>query len=729
MKNLFLRAALCALPCLMSAAHGAETRLWSQSRAADYEKAEIKGLALRSDGLLTLAPALKELHDASVPFLWAVAEDSKGNLYTAGGSPGGSTVKVLRIDAAGQVRDFMELDGLVIHALALDAQDRLYAATSPDGKIYRLDAAGKPQVFYDPKAKYIWAMRFSPAGELYAATGDQGEIHRVTPDGRGSVFFRLDESHARAMAIDSKGNLLLGTEPAGLVIRVSPRGEGFVLHQTSKREVTSIAAAADGRVFVAAAGTRQSQPLPAPPPVAVQPAAPMPPGVAPAKPAAPIPPTLAPAPAISGGAELIEIGSDGEPRRIWSSNQDTVYSLAIDASGRPWIGTGKGTIRRIDSPALSTLLATMPVGQVTALSFNRGGRLIAATGNVGKLFSLGPALEPRGTIESEVYDSGRFSYWGRLNLDETLNGGAIRMETRSGNLDRPQKNWSPWAALREGRAVSPAARFLQWRATFSSGTAPGSASPELAGVDVAALEKNVAPRIDEVEATPANYRFPAPTPSLLASSKSLTLPALGGRGRNLGGLSLDTSSSSVTLSYAKGSAGVRWASTDENRDDLVYKAEIKGVAEQSWKLLKDKISERFVTYDTTAFPDGNYVVRVTVSDAPSNPPAAALSAEAVSAPFLIDNTAPVIEKLSAQPAGGRVQLRFEARDASSWIAKAEYSINGVEWLVAEPSSKLSDSRELIYDLLLDRPQPGELTIAVRVTDEFDNQASAKVVVR
>ena len=30
---------------------------------------------------------------------------------------------------------------------------------------------------------------------------------------------------------------------------------------------------------------------------------------------------------------------------------------------------------------------------------------------------------------------------------------------------------------------------------------------------------------------------------------------------------------------------------------------------------------------------------------------------------------------------------------------------------------------------LDRPTPGELTIAVRVFDEFDNQSVAKVVVK
>ena len=162
---------------------------------------------------------------------------------------------------------------------------------------------------------------------------------------------------------------------------------------------------------------------------------------------------------------------------------------------------------------------------------------------------------------------------------------------------------------------------------------------------------------------------------------------------------------------------------------MSYKVEIRGKAETTWKVLKEKVQDRFLSFDSTAFPDGEYLIQVTATDAPDNPPGQALTGSGVSSEFLIDNTPPAIEELSAQPAGGRVQLRFKAKDALNWISKAEYSMNGVEWLVIEPVTKLSDSRELAYDLLLDRPAPGELTIAVRVSDEFDNQAVSKVVVK
>ena len=137
-----------------------------------------------------VAPRVREVFDSSVAVLWSVARDSKGTIYTGGGSLGGSRAKLFAIDSRGQGKLLAELDGIAVQAIAIDRQDRVYAATSPDGKVYRLskDASGKADVFYDPKTKYIWALAFAKNGDLYVATGDRGEIHRVTPAGVGRYF-------------------------------------------------------------------------------------------------------------------------------------------------------------------------------------------------------------------------------------------------------------------------------------------------------------------------------------------------------------------------------------------------------------------------------------------------------------------------------------------------------------------------------------------------------------
>jgi len=691
-----------------------DTKSWQQGEMADFEKGTLTRLSLASDGRLALAPVVKELFDPSVAFLWAVARDSKGNLYAGGGGLGGTKTKLYMLDPSGKSKTLAELDGIAIQAIAIDAKDRVYAATSPDGKVYRIDAAGKSEVFYDPKQKYIWALAFSPAGDLFVATGDQGEIHRVTPAGAGSVFFKTEETHARSMAIDSKGNLIVGTDPSGLILRVTPAGEGFVLYQAPKREITAVAVAPDGTIYAAGVGNKQ-------PATPATPATPPTPAPGPARLGAP--PTLAgAAPAITGGSEIYRIQTDGYPRKIWTHAQDLVYALAFDGTGRVVAGAGNhGDIYRIESDHKYWKLLSLPSTQVTAFCSGSGGKLFAVTGNIGKIFSIGPELEQSGVFESDIFDAGEFSYWGRLSYSPKENAG-VTMETRTGNLNRAQKNWNDFARTNAGRIVSPPARFLQYRLTLTG-------TGEVTEVDAAYQMKNVAPEIEEVEITPANYKFPAPSTIITSLTASLTLPALGHHTASTSAASAATadSGSSPGLTYSKGAIGVRWLANDENGDTLLFKVEIRGAHESAWKLLRDKIREHYYSWDSTAFPDGKYFVRITATDAPSNPPDQALTAFADSEPFVIDNTPPEITGLSGAASGSKLDLRFHAKDALSTLGKAEYSINGSEWMVVEPTTRLTDSQEHDYRVQVDRGA-GETTIAVRVSDENDNESVAKIVV-
>ncbi|HBY62767.1 MAG TPA: hypothetical protein DEH78_23330, partial [Solibacterales bacterium] len=225
--------------CLFAATfllRAVETELWTRTQQEDFLKGTLKKLSIRNDGRLFLAPVVSEIFDPSAAYLWAVAEDSKGRVYVGGGGPDSSVTRLFRIEN-GKGQSIAEIPGLAIQAIAIDKQDRVYAATSPDGKVYRVDAAGKAEPFYDPKAKYIWALVFHPSGDLFVGSGDQGELHRVDASGKGQIFFKSEETHIRSLAVDGDGNLIVGTEPGGLILRVSPKGEGFVLYQAPKREV------------------------------------------------------------------------------------------------------------------------------------------------------------------------------------------------------------------------------------------------------------------------------------------------------------------------------------------------------------------------------------------------------------------------------------------------------------------------------------------------------------
>ena len=409
------------------------------------------------------------------------------------------------MDPKGTAKTLAELDGIAIQAIAIDAMDRVYAATSPDGKVYRVYAAGQVEVFYDPKAKYIWAMAFDKAGESVRRYRRSRGNPPGDPGGSGIGIFQ-NRGDACAVAGGGRG-------------RQSDRGHGpqrtdtaDVSHGSIGGTRIRVVPGSQARDYGAGGGrgwddlrgggrqqagrrSRACRSGGAPPAVSVvtTTAAANAAAAAAARPAGLPPPAIPAVPAVAGGSEIYRIQTDGYARKVFSDATDLVYSLAFDSRGRAIAGTGnRGYLYRIDSDHSFTRLRSLTSMQVTGLVSAPDGTLYAVTGNIGKLFSVGPGMETSGTYESEVLDAGAFSYWGRITSEPAQGG--VSFETRSGNLDRPQQNWSPWEKLNSGRIASPAARFLEYKATLMG-------SAEIAEVETAYQMKNVAPVIQEVEIT------------------------------------------------------------------------------------------------------------------------------------------------------------------------------------------------------------------------------------
>src|SRR5208283_2655272 len=107
----------------------------------------------------------------------------------------------------------------------------------------------------------------------------------------------------------------------------------------------------------------------------------------------------------------------------------------------------------------------------------------------------------------------------------------------------------------------------------------------------------------------------------------------------------------------------------------------------------------------TLIPDGGYRIKVVASDAPSHTPGEALTGEKISDRFVIDTTPPVIANFQAvgQPAECKTPqcskpflVSFDAEDATSPIARAEYSLDAGPWQYVEPVGKISDSKAEHY---------------------------------
>jgi hypothetical protein len=743
---------VCALAISSNADH---TRRWKQSTYEEFLKGTPEGVAVRSDGHLELAPKFTLVADADASYLWSLRTDASGILYAGGGSP----AKVFRFESAGNPKTVFESTELLAQCIAFDSKGALYVGTSPDGKVYKVAPNGDKTVFFEPKTKYIWDLAFAPDGTLFIATGDKGQIYAVSPDGKGELYYASDEAHIKVLAFDAKGNLLAGTEPNGRVLRIAKSANsgaknpssaaGFILYETAKREVTSLAVASDGAIFVSAIGEKtkvatpgqpQSISVPQGTSVIVNPG--MPTGTISA-------PFVAFPQAISSA--IYRITPDGVPEELWTSRDEIVYSLGMNPDGRLLAGTGNnGSLLVIDGRGVYAQLAKAGAAQITGISKAANGKAYLCTANPGKVFSLGPDYEAEGTFESQSFDAKLHSQWGRIEWwgppattapGKSANTKDPRLElfVRSGNTEDPGKEWSPWFgpyASSDTPVGAPPARFLQWKAVIHDGR-PGDG---IDWVSVAYLPANVAPVIDGIALQDPGVRVQAPVGVTITSPVALKQPPAPNSSTNI---NVNVSNASPPKfepqpqgSFQKGYQSVLWSTHDDNDDELKYSVYFRGENQRDWLLLKDNVDQKFYSWDTSSMPDGAYYLKIVASDSPSNPPDLALQAERESERFEVDNTNPSISKIDVHPSSGDAgrskgasyDLQFTATHPTDSIERAQYSVDGGEWILLRPTNGISDYKSETYSFAVAGLSAGEHTIAVRAFDRFDNVGSGKTTI-
>ena len=253
------------------------------------------------------------------------------------------------------------------------------------------------------------------------------------------------------------------------------------------------------------------------------------------------------------------------------------------------------------------------------------------------------------------------------------------------------------------------------------------------------LQKNVAPVVDDVVVQPG-ARVQASVPQMQNQTVQVNFPAPSAGSTQM--FVPDANAQPLQAQKDRTAVTVRWAAHDDNGDDLMFAVWYRGVGEKNWRLLKDKISDKFLSFDASLLPDGRYEAKVVASDAPVHTDAEALTGERVSGEFVVDTTPPVpgilTAALFAGVGPGKIHAVFSAKDATSPIEHAEYSVDAGPWQYLEPVGRVSDSLEERYDFVADVPAANETeqvtdarehVIAVRVYDREENVVTAKAVVR
>jgi hypothetical protein len=687
-------------------AEAARVREFRASGLESILKGKLEGVAVTPEGALSPSPQRQVVFTGEVAFVWALIPDGEGGVYASTGSEGG-LYRIRRDGSSARVAQTLEYE---LFSLARGDRGGLYVSGAPNGTITRVDAAGATTTVVDLPEGLVWDLLVSPKGVLFASTGESGEVYRITPQGQTERVGLVPDVHVVTLAW-WQDRLLCGTDSRGLLATMDPQdGSVEILFDTDQEEVVAVLPLADGRVLFAANGRRAVPTSDSDgglvlPPIEVRAVGA---GVRP-----------------GGGPRLYERTAAGLVRTVWECPEEDILSLALAPDGEILVGTGsEGVIYSLNARWDARRILDLEESQVLSLLAD-GQVVYAGTGNNGTVVRLDYGGPREGTYTSEVLDAGFVAQWGSPDWVSS-GGGSMTMETRVGQIAEPGDLWSDWVGLRDSRIASPAGRFLQWRVSLR-----GTPSEALVLRDMRIPYRgpNRAPEITDVAVATAWADFQSAANGSRAGSVRQSLP---------GGIQVEYTfepgppGSPASLPrvglWARTLRSATWKAVDPDLDELEFDLYLRVVGEDDAWPLKEDLEDTVYTWDSSAWPEGSYELKIVGRDEGDNPPGEGLTAERWSDAFQIDNTPPTLIDLAIGLQDGRPVVTGRAQDALSRIAAIEYSLNGEGWRPATPEDGILDSRAESFRIpvpdLPDGTRPS--VIGIRVADEVGHVASGRL---
>ena len=550
--------------------------------------------------------------------------------------------------------------------------------------------------FVKTPADYVTSMTIDGKDNLYVGTGNEGIIYRITPDGKSSVLYDAKENSITALAMMPDGDLYAGTGPKGLLYRITPDGLASVVYDRATSFYTGLRAAKDGSLYATTVNAAYH----------ITPSA--------SDPARPVVQPL------------------DNPRDV------DFLTLGLLPDNTPIIGTG-----------------------------NIGELYTAASDNSGS----GEGRQPgSGTFESVIHDAKVVSQWGAVRVNALLNGGAkLAISTRTGNVAEPDSTWSDWKAAtpignNENHVTSPPARFIQYRLMLSpsSGTAGttsgmGMDAPSVREVSLSYMPRNQAPRVAFVSplggerwAKSQTLRWSGIDPDGDTLSYELFYSTDGANWKPLpmsAATSTGASTTTATVPTSGTGGNTATATPALSLDEVQKRLEAQNAPESVRRMVLESAQRRLAaggggtgtgvagsretskTWDTKSLPDGTYWLKVVASDYPSNP-SDALTAQAISDPFVICNSLPQLT-MSGTPlvsADRRVTLSGSASQGLISITAVQYRVDGGDWLAAAARDGLFDSTNEGFALTTLPLTPGKHTIEVAAFNAASGKTTQRVEV-
>jgi hypothetical protein len=660
---------------------------------------------------------------------------------------GGETAAV-HIYKQGQLRKHAALAaGTWVTALCLleGQPGHVLAATAQDGRLFDVGPDGRAQLWAQVEADHVWGL-VREGGVTYVATGP-GRLWAIADKDAGPGRAEQSKAHARklldtgakqflSLARADDGALYVGTADDAVLYRIEPPREGRepaarAVHDFAGNEVRAIVARA-GLVYVAVndmqrgdIGSRGVK--------LVAPAAGTAPGVKPTPPTPPSPSTSTSLVEKKGKGALFRIDEAGRVEQLHAVVDGFYNALHLDAAGNLYAAAsapgGRGRVYEVKPDRTVLTLLEVKESDVLALSLPlAGGERLIGTGNSAAVYKLGDGPPKDPSYQSKVIDAQALAHWGTLRY---LGQGELRVETRSGNLSKPDATWSPWQPLRAparlpltgeqlGKIGSPPGRYLQARFLFA---------------DRAVLSDFT------VHYQPLNQRARI-TDILVGEDPS---------GRVARGVK-----PASPLRPRTPVIKLRWKVENPDEDDLSHRVYIRPAvaagpapaaahpaasasaavppvsgdsADAAWLRISgpEPLARAELDFNTDTVGDGLYELKVVVSDERSNPPELVQTSEHVSAPFIIDNRRPELREVRWNPA--TQTLSGQAVDAVSPILELSYSIDGGDFFPLAPRDGVLDDASEDFQVRPPRLTAGSHLVLVRASDAADNASTVQLVIQ
>lgn len=662
-----------------TAAHAVGTRYFSLDSASVLSDGKLEGTAVQSTGSVVASVQTRRIALDSTQIARSLIAQPDGTAFIGTGN--GGKVYKLTGDVA---KVIAETDALVVSALALDG-GTLYAGTLPKGKIFAIDQATSAspakarELIALPGVEHIAALALDAKKKLlYAATGPEGKVFAIQLGGpagksaqpKADVVYDGDASHIMALALADDGTLYAGTSDEALLVKILSPSKAEVVFDFEGNEITALAISGT-QIAVAA----NNFPKPAS-------AAAKKPDVKDDKKTDDK--TEAPKDEQKPGKGQLWVVTPGaRSRKLFTSDQGhlTAVQWADDKSGAIYAATGKeGQIHRVQADGRSALWIDVDERQALALDL-RAQNPVFVTADAGAVYRVLPKSGDA-LWTSKVLDAQFLSRFGELSF---RGKGALKLQTRSGNTDKPNASWSEWSSelVKPGPIRSPAARFLQIRAKLDVAKDPAS---ELYAVTAYYLPLNQAGQVQEVTAKPK----------------------------------VKEGSSDPTSVYA-----LEWKIDNPDGDKLRYRLSFRPEGEPRGRSIlreSDILTKTTYEWETESIPDGYYRVAVEASDELESPEGSVLKTTLESEPFLIDNKQPSIDGLKLD--GGK--LRGVARDVPGPITKLERAIDNGDYEPFYPADDLLDTSEEAFAVQLPKLDAGRHVISIRATDARNNRGTAEL---